>query len=197
MFLEHRLDLLSPLLHGTIAAVNASSSASASSSHAGPPRLNLNRGKNAGAHEVGEAQILRFRSGVSTHAAGNRMHVHVDKPGTRWVALLSLGESSTFLLDHAPQCKRCWTGGGKGTAGAKWKDWHSVDCATCREVTLRSGDCLLFFAAPEAGVAHGTLATHKGTAPEGLPSWCYGGRVSCQFRQTEIRQNFAECGAYD
>ncbi len=63
-------------------------------------------------------------------------------------------------------------------------------------MTLASGDCLLFHGEPSAGVAHGTLATHKGTAPAGLPSWCTGGRVSCQSRQTEIRQNFAECGAY-
>jgi len=146
---------------------------------------------------VGEAQILRFLSaGQGCGLAGSRMHVHVDKPGTRWVALMALGESSTFLLDHAPQCKRCWTGGGKGTAGKSWKEWHKLDCPTCTEVQLQSGDCLLFFGEPTTGVAHGSLGTHTGTAPAGLPSWCTGGRVSCQYRQTEIHANYEACGAY-
>ena len=109
---------------------------------------------------------------------------------------MALGDESTFLLDHAPRCKRCWSGGGTGTAGAHWKQWHTLGCPTCHELRLQSGDCLLFFAAPEAGVAHGTLATHANMAPAGLPGWCQGGRISCQYRQSEVRQNFAECGAY-
>jgi hypothetical protein len=124
------------------------------------------------------------------------MHVHVDKPGTRWVSLLSLGDTSTFLFDHAPRCKRCWTGGGRGTQGVKWADWHRVACPTCTEVELRSGDCLPFYAGPDRGVTHGMLSTHKGTAPTELPRWCQGGRVSCQVRMTEIHQNYEECGAY-
>jgi hypothetical protein len=189
MFLEHRTALLAPLLPALLTAVNASLAS-------GTPKLSMQRGA-SGQPEVGEAQILRFLTSAKAGAPGSRMHVHVDKPGTRWVGLIALGDASTFLLDHAPRCKRCWTGGGTGTPGKTWKQWHSVSCPTCREVTLASGDCLLFFAAPSAGVAHGTLATLRGTAPDGLPSWCYGGRVSCQYRQTEIRQNYADCGAYD
>ena len=189
MFLEHRLELLEPLLDATLAAVNASLPS-------GDPKLDKRRG-DRGAPSVGEAQILRFLSGGGGGGGGgSRMHVHVDKPGTRWVAICALGDTSTFLLDHAPGCRRCWTGGGAGTPGAKWADWHKVSCDSCREVTLRSGDCLLFYGDPAAGVAHGVLGTRKGSAPPGLPSWCQGGRVSCQFRQTEIRQNFAACGAY-
>jgi hypothetical protein len=101
------------------------------------------------------------------------------------------------LIASLIRCKRCWTGGGRGTPGKKWRDWHKVACATCLELTLASGDVVLFYGAPEAGVAHGTLGTRKGSAPAGLPSWCAGGRVSSQYRQTEIRQNFAEVGAYD
>ena len=185
MFLEHRLELLKPLLSGLIDTVNQ---------HAPPgtPRVDIRRG-DRGAPFVGEAQVLRFLSDKSS-----RMHVHVDKPGTRWVALMSLGDSSTFLLDHAPRCKRCWTGGGTGSGGkAKWKEWHNVDCPTCRQLTFASGDCLLFYGDPSAGVAHGTLKTLRDTAPSHLPSWCKGGRVSCQHRQTEIRDNVAACGAYD
>ena len=55
-------------------------------------------------------------------------------------------------------------------------------CPTCEEVTLKSGDCVLFFGDPAVGVAHGHLGTLSGTAPAGLPSWAYGGRVSSQFR---------------
>ena len=95
---------------------------------------------------------------------------------------MSLGDSSSFVVDHAPDCKRCWTGGGNGTAGKKWKDWHSVPCPTCREIVLASGDCVLFFGDPAARVAHGNMGTRANTAPPGLPRWCYRGRVSCQYR---------------
>ena len=81
----------------------------------------------------------------------------------------SLGDSSSFVVDHAPDCKRCWTGGGNGTAGKKWKDWHSVPCPTCREIVLASGDCVLFFGDPAARVAHGNMGTRANTAPPGLP----------------------------
>jgi len=195
MFLEHRLDLLEQLLRSSIDAVNAHSPVASSAAN---DVLSIHRG-DTGAPAVGEAQILRFLSGGGGGGGGggSRMHVHVDKPGTRWVAIMALGDQSSFVLDYAPQCRRCWTGGGKGTAGHKWSDWHKLPCPTCHEVRLASGDCLLFYGDPTAGVAHGTLGTHRHTAPDTLPSWCKGGRVSCQYRQTEIRQNYAECGAYD
>ena len=115
MFLEHRTDLLAPLLRAALDAVNAAATP-------GQPALSIRRGE-TGVPFVGEAQILRFVSGsagAGSAAAGSasgggggsgdgggggaRMHVHVDKPGTRWVAILALGDSSTFLLDHAPRC---------------------------------------------------------------------------------------------
>ena len=71
------------------------------------------------------------------------MHVHVDKRGTRWVALMAVGDSSTFVFDHVPSCQRCYTGGGQGTG--KQQEWHKKHCPSCKEITLASGDCLLFF----------------------------------------------------
>lgn len=109
---------------------------------------------------------------------------------------MSLGDSSIFMIDHAPGCERCWTGGGRDTPGKKWGDWRKCECTNCHELTLASGDCLLFYGDSSAGVGHGTLAMYRGTAPPDLPEWCRGGRVSCQYRQGEIQQNFAECGAY-
>ena len=172
---DQTFELLQPILDATMAAVNAAAAP-------GRPTLSLRRGERAGELITGEAQILRFRAGKTAAARGDKMHVHVDKPGTRWVALMSLGDSSSFVVDHAPDCKRCWTGGGNGTAGKKWKDWHSVPCPTCREIVLASGDCVLFFGDPAARVAHGNMGTRANTAPSGLPRWCYGGRVSCQYR---------------
>jgi hypothetical protein len=109
MFLEHRTDLLAPLLRAALDAVNAAATP-------GQPALSIRRGE-TGVPFVGEAQILRFVSGSAGASSagggggsgdggggGARMHVHVDKPGTRWVAILALGDSSTFLLDHAPRC---------------------------------------------------------------------------------------------
>jgi hypothetical protein len=109
MFLEHRTDLLAPLLRAALDAVNAAATP-------GQPALSIRRGE-TGVPFVGEAQILRFVSGSAGAGSagggggsgdggggGARMHVHVDKPGTRWVAILALGDSSTFLLDHAPRC---------------------------------------------------------------------------------------------
>ena len=70
----------------------------------------------------------------------------------------------------------------KPLPGLGHKEWHRIPCATCQEVQLESGDCLLFMGSPEANVAHGSLGTRAGTAPSGLPSWCYRGRVSVQYR---------------
>ncbi len=92
--------------------------------------------------------------------------------------------------DNARQCDRCFTNGlSRGGTGVRkplpglgHKEWHRIPCATCQEVQLESGDCLLFMGSPEANVAHGSLGTRAGTAPSGLPSWCYRGRVSVQYR---------------
>ena len=97
-----------------------------------------------------------------------------------------VGYRSTFVLDHALACDRCFmkgrsrAGTGEKLGGAK--AWHTTACASCHELTLASGDCLLFNGDPDAGIAHGSLGTQANTAPRGLPAWCYGGRVSCQFR---------------
>ena len=64
----------------------------------------------------------------------------------------------------------------------KW--FHEGRCVRCRPITLRSGDVLLFDGNPDTGVAHGVMRTIAGTAPRGLPRWCYGGRTSIQFRLT-------------
>tara|TARA_B110000208_G_scaffold52867_1_gene69373 strand:- start:220 stop:573 length:354 start_codon:yes stop_codon:yes gene_type:complete len=92
------------------------------------------------------------------------------------------------------------TGAGKGQA----KKWHSFACPSCNEIDLRSGDVLLFFGDPAAGVAHGSLDTVRmkeeeeeeeeeeggddgsmaAGGPGGLPAWCDNVRVSCQYRLT-------------
>ena len=36
-----------------------------------------------------------------------RMHMHVDKTGTRHVVIMALGDSSTWLVCHALECDRC------------------------------------------------------------------------------------------
>jgi hypothetical protein len=170
---DQRFELLQPLLDATMAAVNDGLPPSA-------PKLSLQRGDRPGKVVTGEAQILRFRAAARA-GVGDRMHVHVDKRGTRWVALMAVGDSSTFVFDHAPSCQRCYTGGGQGTG--KQQEWHKKHCPSCKEITLASGDCLLFFGDPDAGVAHGSLGTQAKTAPSGLPAWATrGGRVSCQYR---------------
>ena len=249
MFLDAQMaEVLRPLLDGAIAAVNASitatesssppsafvsSSASAPASAAsrrprpGKELISLRRGERASAElTAGEAQILRFkqrsggggssssRRGGGGGRRGNRMHVHLDKHGTRWVALLSLGATSKFVVDNALLCERCFirstrpehaarriapnlSRGGTGAGAGEAKQWHTFACPSCREIDLQSGDVLLFFGDPRAAVAHGSLdtvptkpaedagAAATGAAgPSGLPAWCDGVRVSCQYRLT-------------
>ena len=89
MFLDAGLsELMRPVLDGTMAAVNATL----------PPhgQLSLRDGEGVGEIVTGEAQVLRFKGARSGH--GDRMHVHIDKKGTRWVAIMSMGETSTFIL---------------------------------------------------------------------------------------------------
>lgn len=160
---DNRFELLQPLLAACIGAVGG---------------LELDRG---GGIVTGEAQILRFRTAKTARGRGNRMHVHVDKKGTRWVALMSIGDSADFVIDNAALCSRCHHAG-----VSRWDrfKWYERECRTCKHVDLASGDCLLFFGDPEAQVAHGSLGTRANTAPTdaGLPAWARGGRVSCQYR---------------
>jgi DNA polymerase-3 subunit gamma/tau len=66
MFLEHRTDLLAPLLRAALDAVNAAATP-------GQPALSIRRGE-TGAPFVGEAQILRFVSGsAGAGSAGGGM----------------------------------------------------------------------------------------------------------------------------
>ena len=202
MFLDQDLsELMGDVLCGVMAAVNASLPA-------GKPKLELSQGARPGGIGgsgtelvTGEVQVLKFRA-KNGPGYGNRMHIHIDKPGTRWVTIMSLGETSTFVFDNALQCERCFAPsrklshkgarikpnlnhGGTGvakTAGMGHKDWHNVKCDSCKLVDLKSGDCLLFHGSPESNVAHGSLSTRLGDAPDGLPGWCYGGRVSVQYR---------------
>ena len=205
MFLDQETsELLRPLLDGAMQAVNAHLL------RAGERELNL-RDLDKSGPLIGEVQILRFKAASVNQGVGGRMHIHVDKPGTRWVAIMALGESPTFCLDNAMHCKRCFISsrreedarkeirpnlncGGTGVAkvsvpgGAQLgaKDWHKIPCSSCRELHLQSGDILLFDGNPAAHIAHGSLSTKMGDAPGGLPLWCYGGRVSCQYRLTGL-----------
>jgi len=191
--------VMKDLLDGTMAAVNASLPA-------GACRLGLEDGaarcQGASRLVTGETQVLRFAAPKTAAGRGSKMHVHVDKPGTRWVAILSLGPASRFVFDYAFQCERCFlpsqkpehaklqsrkpnlTRGGTGEKGEA-KKWHTTPCVTCQEIQLRSGDCLLFDGAPGAGVGHGSLGTFRKGAealPADLPAWAMEGRVSVQYR---------------
>jgi hypothetical protein len=206
MFLDDSLgELMRPLLDATLREVNAQKA-----SRRLPP-LSLRRGECAREMVVGETQILRFRGAgsgktVDGRSGGNRMHVHCDRPGTRWVALMALGDTSSFVVDNALTCEACFLpsrkpehegarirpnlnrgGTGERTPGGHgYKEWHKIRCPSCRTVELRSGDCLLFYGCPTASVAHGCLSTHAGTCPRHLPPWCLGGRVSTQYRITQV-----------
>ena len=194
-------ELMRPLLDATLREVNQQRASGRQ------PPLSLRRGECARERVVGETQILRFRSSRKTvDDRGNRMHVHCDRPGTRWVALMALGDTSSFVLDNAITCEACFlrsckaeheglkirpnlNRGGTGVAkpgGHKYTEWHKIRCPSCRTVELRSGDCLLFYGCPTASVAHGCLSTHADTCPQHLPSWCKGGRVSTQYRMTQL-----------
>jgi len=216
---DQRTGLLAPLLPALLAAVNAQLPA-------GQPKLDPKRGSR-GRSVAGDSQVLRFLScGKGGGKEGNKMPVHVNKDSTGWVAIASLGDRSTFLLDYAPNCERCATGGGR-LQKREQRQWatkscrsllaphtlrtaclnrlrpafspaqallrnrvpHQPLCPPCRtyvEMPLSSGDCVLFFGEPGAGIAHGTLATWAKTAPPNLPGWCYCGRISAQFRETMV-----------
>ena len=191
MFLDQNYsELMRPVLDGAMAAVNGSLPR-------GTPTLDLRqpreqpRGPGGTGSEItaGESQVLRFKAvGKAAAGHGDRMHTHIDKPGTRWVAIVSLGETSTFLFDNALKCQRCFarsrkpedkrkhivpnlnqagTGVNKTADKKGAKDWHRIPCKGCKELQLRSGDTLLFHGAPESNVAHGSLGTRRGEAPVG------------------------------
>jgi hypothetical protein len=60
--------------------------------------------------------------------------------------------------------------------------YQVAQCASCNVVELRSGDVAIFSGHPDVGLAHGVLDTLVDTAPEGLPAWAAGSRVSLQYR---------------
>ena len=70
-----------------------------------------------------DAAALAPRGEAGWRAALARAE-HAVRHAGGWVAICALGDTSTYLLDHAPGCRRCWTGGGAGTPGATWADWH-------------------------------------------------------------------------
>ena len=57
---------------------------------------------------VAESQILRFRDNGQGQGAGDKMHIHCDRPDTRWVVILALGSISTFAFDNTLSCKKCF-----------------------------------------------------------------------------------------
>ena len=111
--------------------------------------------------------------------------VACPSPQIAQVVVASVGADVTFALDYGPDCERIVAyekamGDVKGTtlkAEAK-----GACCSTCVEVTLSSGDIIIFDGHPGSGVAHGVLDTHRGTEPEDLPTWARDCRVSMQFR---------------
>jgi hypothetical protein len=74
----------------------------------GATELSLRRGETAREQIIGETQILRFRANGQAQGAGDKMHIHCDRPGTRCVAIMALGNSSTFVFDNALSCKKCF-----------------------------------------------------------------------------------------
>ena len=185
-------------------------------------QLSLQHGSKQGECVVGESQVLRFKSNTVTrgtskkkmwsssssssssscNSISSRMHLHLDMPGTRWVAIASLGDTGNFFLDNASVCDRCYlpsnltkdrgkrirpnlSRAGFGTNTPNYKEWHTVQCKSCTPISLESGDCLLFFGHPTALVAHGSIGTQPNTSPGHLPTWAKGCRVSVQYRQTD------------
>jgi len=120
------------------------------------------------------------------HEEGGRMHPHLDATGTEAVVILSLGAPAVFFVDQKKRCKasltkECWcigntTAQGKGHWVCKQDciegellDRRCVPCATggvgiacptCTEgeVTLFSGDVLVFHGASKTGIVHGVRA---------------------------------------
>lgn len=93
------------------------------------------------------------------------MHMHCDRPGTGWVAIMNLGETSRFVFDHSYNCKRCFVNGkDRGGQGenSDQDHWYRLQCESCIPVNLESGDCILFYGCDSAHVAHGSLGTCKG-----------------------------------
>ena len=73
------------------------------------------------------------------------MHVDADHKVSQ-VLLLSVGDSVRFALDHGSTCKRieaCERGMGVVTSEIKHAHKSTV-CQSCQEVTLRSGDVMIF-----------------------------------------------------
>jgi len=105
MFLDVEMgELMRPLLTASMAAVNSHRAVR------GETELSLRRGETAREQIVGETQILRFRASVGPtgQGAGDKMHIHCDRPGTRWVAIMALGNCSTFVFDDALSCEKCF-----------------------------------------------------------------------------------------
>ena len=185
-----RARVLKPLLDSCIEVVNAHANSSGWNV-LDPSRIML--ANPAFQNQVGEAQILKWKS-QRGKSAGGKMHMHCDRLGTGWVAIMNLGETSRFLLDHSYNCTRCFKDGkDKGGQGRKnaSKKWFEIECESCIDVQLHSGDCILFYGCDRAHVAHGSLGTMKDKDSKvlgGLPNWCGPGqRISIQYRQTYHR----------
>jgi hypothetical protein len=179
--------LLDAALHATNAHLRQTGS--------GAPPLSMQQGSRPGEMMIGESQILRFKS-----VKQNRMHVHLDCPGSRWVAITSLGDTGKFVFDNARNCNRCYiqgnNRGGTGDNAIHAKKWHTVNCPNCTPVDLRSGDVLLFYGHPNALVAHGSMGTIPNTCPASLPDWAKKCRISCQYRLTDHAERTKAFGGH-
>ena len=149
-------------------------------------------------------------------AESARLHMHVDNdPRAGHVAILSLGHTCTAVVDHVARCTRCTRAAdgafvanpfatelrfGRSVATASSREafgppWFERECSTCQEITLDSGDCLVFDGHPTAGVAHGVLCVlppSRAVNPftkavaRALPEWAAECRVSVQYRQLVV-----------
>ena len=106
---------------------------------------------------------------------------------------MSLGETSEFLICNDQLCKRCFykkkgrakafdQGGSGKVPKVKGKKWREYSCESCQLFNLESGDCLLFYGDGRNHVCHGSTQTFANSAPNDMPDWCKGYRVSVQYR---------------
>jgi hypothetical protein len=137
-------------------------------------------------------QVLNYpaRKSDSGQDTGGDMHPHLDGPQTHYVAIATVGNDCTFAVDHANVCHRFFHNGLCAATGVKQQGdmqrWKQQSCPTCTELTLRSGDIVLFHGHPSSSCCHGVLATHRSCAAPAfsLPNWCSKARVSFQVRNT-------------
>ena len=160
-------------------------------------------------YEVGSVKIIRYRSPGCKLSPTKRgetsdcLHPHVDQDArASTVLLLSLGDTANLFFDDDDRCARVAActktlqmeverqadrrRGDKRGADKDKHAWRGTQCDTCTNVTMRSGDVLLFNGHPSAKLAHGVIGTAKPSDGLNMPPWATGCRLTLQYRQLTV-----------